>query len=125
MAKQAAARRKRPDGSSYWMKAPVPESLAEELLVVVETIRSGRFQPADNERIVEVVAQMTETVVRYAFMRPVEAIDLGFAARSVAEVAIRSSIKSTRYGLKMVIPRLNDDQRRQFASFLEAALHEQ
>lgn len=107
----------------YWLQAPLSGALGKEVLSVIDKIRNGSFRSSDNEQVVDVVARMTDEVVRYAFMRPVEAIGLGFAARGAVEVAIRSSIQSTRYVLKVVVPLLNERQREQFATILESALH--
>ena len=104
--------------------APIPPEMASEVLRIVDDIRGDRMQPGEAEQLVDLIGRMTEAVMRHFFVTPTRAIGLGAGLRGVVELGVNSSVKTLRYGLKKVIPKLNREQLGQLAQFLDESLHQ-
>ena len=57
--------------------APIPEAVALEALRTAEKLRSGKASPRDAEQAVEVICKMTDEVLNYFFVRPIERLGMG------------------------------------------------
>lgn len=104
--------------------AAIPPELAAAALRVVEDIHAGRLGPEDSERVVQVIGQMTEVVMHHFFVRPTEAFGIGPALRGVVQFGVNSAVKTIRYGLGKVIPKLDRTQWSQLAMFLDQSLYD-
>lgn len=102
----------------------IPEALAQRVLDAAAALREGRLGEKDMGPVVDVVAEMSDVVMRHFFLQPSRDFGLGPALRAVVELSVASSSKTVQYGLKKVLPKLNDAQRRQLGVFLESSLYE-
>lgn len=104
--------------------APLPEQLALQALQVVADIRSGRLGVRDSERIVSTVSAMTSKVMHHFFVHPLELFRAGMTLRKLSEFGVNSSTRAIHYGLGKIIPKLNPEQLRQLADFLDRSLYD-
>lgn len=106
------------------LHSPMPEPLAEAARRVVGELRAGRYDDADREPVIEVIGDITETILDYAFIRTTREMKLGLVLRGIADFGIKSAIKVTRVSLDKIIPKLDAAQLRQVAGFIEEAMME-
>ncbi|HEX4872329.1 MAG TPA: hypothetical protein VFV27_08455 [Nevskiaceae bacterium] len=104
--------------------APIPAALAEKAARTVDSLRAGRIGSGQSDEVVEVICEMTEAVMGHFFVRPGEAFGLGMTLRGVIEFGVSSTVKTMRFGLRKVIPKLRPEQLRQVGDFLDEALYD-
>lgn len=108
--------------STEWVGAPIPDTLATRARELVAGIRAGRLTQQDAELVAGVVIEITETVMRHTFQRPVRILGLNAALSGIIDFGVGSSVKACRYGIRKVMPKLKDEQWTQLADFIEEAL---
>lgn len=104
------------------LAAPLPPHLAESALRLAGQMRQGRLNARECAEVVDVVVEMTDHVVGYFFVQPVDAMGLGLASRKIAHWGVSSSMKTLHYGLRKALPRLDARQWRMVGDLLERSL---
>jgi 2,3-bisphosphoglycerate-independent phosphoglycerate mutase len=104
--------------------SPMPDALAADARQLVVDIRAGRYDDANRDAVIEVIGDITKTILDYAFIRTTREMKLGLVLRGIADFGIKSAIKVTRVSLEKIIPKLDESQLRQVAGFIEEAMME-
>lgn len=105
-----------------WVGAPLPPELAARARQLVVEIRAGTLTAAECDVVAETVIELTEVALRHSFQRPVKILGLNAALAGIVEFGIASSVKTCRYGVRKVMPKLKPTQWSQLADFIEDAL---
>ncbi len=103
---------------------PIPEELRTRTLETLQELRAADSISGYADRLIDLVDEISEHGMRYFFLHPVELVGLNTMAQKTIGVTIQSGKKAVLGVSRQLARRLDEEQLRQIADFLESLLVE-
>lgn len=102
---------------------PISKQLAADIQRTVSQLKEDADQVPSSD-IEDIVYRMTEESLRQQFVGTCEQLGLSSKLLKLVNMTVAGSLKTTRFGLKKVIPKLTDEQRMELADYLDDTVYE-
>lgn len=99
---------------------PVPEPLSTRTQQMIDDLRA---HPQDVARgdVVDLVVELTDASFQYHFVRPLQALGVGFTTRKGIDVGLKGAVRVVRTSMQKVVKAMDDEHYAKLADFIEEA----
>lgn len=103
---------------------PIPDDLRKRTLEAVASLRESEDSSGYADRLMDLVEEIAEHGMGYFFLHPVRMVGMNPVAQKTIDVTIQTGKKAVLSVSRQLARRLDDQQIREIADFLESLLLE-
>ncbi|GEM_PF-1068424 len=110
--------------SRSYIAFPIPEDLRNRTLEALEDLRQAQDITGYADRLMDLVEEIANHGMSYFFLHPVEMVGMNIVAQKTIGVTINSGKKAVMAVSRQLARRLDEQQLRDIADFLEGLMVE-